>query len=68
MEYQGWSRLRAWDELRAHGFGETRCFGDNPYITQYLLDYRPGVRKTVAGAKRAARESHVPVLADPLIP
>lgn len=44
MEYQGWTPLAAWQELKANGFGEYNCFADNPYITQYVLTYRPGLR------------------------
>lgn len=45
MEYQGWTAMQAWDELKANGFGEYNCFADNPYITQYLLTYQPGQRR-----------------------
>ena len=45
MEYQGWSRDAAWRELRAHGFGEWVSTAANDYIRQYVLTYRPGLRR-----------------------
>ena len=56
MEYQGWSALRAWHELKANGFGEYNCYADNPYITQYLLTYQPRLRSVARGAGRGAGE------------
>jgi hypothetical protein len=50
MEYQGWSALRAWHEMKDNGFGEYNCYADNPYITQYLLTYRPGLRQAAGNA------------------
>lgn len=44
MEYDNWSRQRAWMELRRCGFGEWNCFSDNDYIYQYLFTYEPGLR------------------------
>jgi tyrosine-protein phosphatase SIW14 len=44
MEYQGWTPLAAWEEMKANGFGEYNCFADNPYISQYLLTYKPRTR------------------------
>jgi hypothetical protein len=44
MEYQGWTPFEAWREMKANGFGEYNCFADNPYISQYILNYRPGLR------------------------
>lgn len=41
MEYQHWTPLEAWHELRSHGFGEFVSDSSNDYITQYLLTYRP---------------------------
>lgn len=52
MEYQGWDRQRALDELRAHGFGLWASTSDNDYITQYILEYRPGVRGEPALTQR----------------
>jgi protein tyrosine/serine phosphatase len=45
MEYEGWSPGAALDELRANGFGEWDSCAANDYITQYILTYRPGVRR-----------------------
>jgi tyrosine-protein phosphatase SIW14 len=47
MEKQHWAPLQAWLEMKANGFGELNCFADNPYVTQYLLTYQPGVRCAV---------------------
>jgi hypothetical protein len=44
MEYDNWSKQRAWLELRKCGFGEWNCFSDNDYIYQYLFTYEPGLR------------------------
>jgi protein tyrosine phosphatase (PTP) superfamily phosphohydrolase (DUF442 family) len=41
MEYQGLSRQAALRELRAHGFGDWACTGDNIYVDQYVLRYQP---------------------------
>ncbi len=40
MEYQGWSPLEAFEELRAHGFGTFACTAANEYVRQYVLTYR----------------------------
>lgn len=45
MEYEGWSRTRALDELRANGFGTFKSTSDNDYIQRYLFDFVPGLRK-----------------------
>jgi hypothetical protein len=55
MEYQGWSPLRAWHELKENGFGEFNCYADNPYITQYLLTYQPGRRGVARLEDRGSR-------------
>jgi protein tyrosine/serine phosphatase len=49
MEYQGWSRDAAWRELRANGFGEWVSTASNDYITQYVLTFTPGLRRTADG-------------------
>jgi tyrosine-protein phosphatase SIW14 len=49
MEYQGWSRDAALRELRAHGFGEWVSTAPNDYITQYVLTFTPGLRRTPDG-------------------
>lgn len=41
MEYNGWSRLEAFRELRAHGFGDWKSTSLNPYVDQYLMRYQP---------------------------
>jgi protein-tyrosine phosphatase len=41
MEYNGWSNLRAYRELKAHGFGDSACTCANDYVSQYVLRYRP---------------------------
>jgi protein tyrosine phosphatase (PTP) superfamily phosphohydrolase (DUF442 family) len=45
MEYQGWSPDDAYRELKAHGFGDRACTSANEYVRQYVLDYRPGLRR-----------------------
>jgi tyrosine-protein phosphatase SIW14 len=58
MEYQGWTPLQAWQEMKANGFGEYNCFADNPYITQYVLTYKPRADQAASrdtdGASRVA--------------
>jgi hypothetical protein len=44
MEYEGWGRRAALQELRANGFGEWDSQAANDYITQYILTYLPGLR------------------------
>jgi protein tyrosine/serine phosphatase len=44
MEYQGWSRAAAFRELKGHGFGTWACTSANDYVSQYVLEYRPGRR------------------------
>jgi len=44
MEYQDWSQMKAYEELRAHGFGDRFCTAANDYIKQYILTYIPGRR------------------------
>jgi tyrosine-protein phosphatase SIW14 len=44
MEYQGWTREQAIDEMKENGFGEWPCTAANDYIPQYLLTFRPGLR------------------------
>ncbi len=44
MEYEGWSRTRALDELRANGFGTFKSTSDNDYIRRYLFEFAPGLR------------------------
>jgi tyrosine-protein phosphatase SIW14 len=46
MEYEHWTPYQAIAELKANGFGEWPCTAANDYITQYVLAYKPGIRKT----------------------
>jgi hypothetical protein len=41
MEYQGWTRTEAMNELKAHGFGEYAATAANDLIAQYPLLYEP---------------------------
>jgi protein tyrosine/serine phosphatase len=45
MEYEGWTRRQAIEELKANGFGEWPCTAANDYITQYILTYERGLRQ-----------------------
>jgi protein-tyrosine phosphatase len=47
MEYQGWSAGDAYRELKGHGFGTWACTSANDYVFQYVLAYRPGLRRLV---------------------
>jgi hypothetical protein len=49
MEYEGWSRRAALEELRANGFGEWESQAGNDYIKQYILTYRPKRREAAGG-------------------
>jgi hypothetical protein len=49
MEYQGWSREEAVEEMKANGFGEWPCTSANEYIAQYILSYQP--RRRVASSQ-----------------
>ena len=44
MEYEGWTRRQAIQELKANGFGEWPCTSANEYIMQYILTYQRGLR------------------------
>ena len=54
MEYQGWSRLAAFRELRAHGFGDWVSTSANIYVDQYLMRYQPRPRRTGLAARGRA--------------
>jgi len=41
IEYQGWSKDQAIAELKANGFGDSKCNDRNEYIVQYILQYQP---------------------------
>jgi protein tyrosine/serine phosphatase len=45
MEFQGWTPQQAVEEMRAHGFGDKDCTAANDYVYQYVLSYRPGLRR-----------------------
>ncbi len=63
MEYNEWSPELAWRELRAHGFGEHNCYGDNDYIVQYIAQYVPrNERNKTLVAQRKSRASQQPTL------
>lgn len=49
MEFEGWSHAAAYDELKAHGFGDTACTSANDYVRQYVLNYRPRRLERSAG-------------------
>ena len=44
MEYEGWTKDEALDEVKANGFGEFAGTSANEYISQYILKYRPHQR------------------------
>ncbi len=41
MEYEGWSKERAIQELKDNGFGDSQCTERNDYIKQYVIGFRP---------------------------
>jgi tyrosine-protein phosphatase SIW14 len=45
MEYEHYSRDDALREMRDHGFGEFNSTAANDYIVQYILTYKPGLRR-----------------------
>jgi hypothetical protein len=45
MEYQHWTPERAYEDMRANGFGPWVGTAANDYVKQYVLTYRRGVRK-----------------------
>jgi protein tyrosine/serine phosphatase len=47
MEYQGWTPLEAWQEMRAEGFGPWVGTSANEYVRQYVLTYRRGQRRPI---------------------
>jgi protein tyrosine/serine phosphatase len=49
MEYEGWTPYQAIAEMKANGFGKN-CNSSNDYIVQYVLEYRPGQRRTATRA------------------
>jgi tyrosine-protein phosphatase SIW14 len=51
MEYHGWTQREAYEELKAHGFGDPACTAANEYVRQYVLNYQPGQRRPLRQAK-----------------
>jgi protein tyrosine/serine phosphatase len=49
MEYEGYGPLDALREMRANGFLEYESTSANDYITQYILTYRRGLRRSLEG-------------------
>lgn len=58
MEYQGWSRLTAFRELRAHGFGDWASTSGNVYVEQYLMRYTPRSPRTGLAAGTTPLRPH----------
>ena len=52
MEYQGWSPMEAFQEMKDLGFGNSTCTASNQYVNQYVLTYRRGLRSDV-GSQRS---------------
>jgi protein-tyrosine phosphatase len=48
MEYEGWTREQAIEEMKNHGFGEWPCTTANDYITQYIDTFQRGIRNAPA--------------------
>lgn len=48
MEYQGWTADEAYRDMKAQGFGPWVCTSANDYVTQYVLNYRRGLRAPAA--------------------
>jgi tyrosine-protein phosphatase SIW14 len=46
-----WTQLEAMAELKEHGFGQFFCTSANDYIVQYVLSYRPGLRRSAKSAE-----------------
>lgn len=44
MEYEGWSREMALQELRDNGFGVYNATSANDYVEEYVLSYHPRIR------------------------
>jgi hypothetical protein len=38
-------------EVKKNGFGESACVAANEYIDQYVLRYRPGLRRVAWGGR-----------------
>jgi tyrosine-protein phosphatase SIW14 len=46
MEYQGWTPDAAYAEMKELGFGDWACTSANDYVSQYVLNYRRGQRRS----------------------
>ena len=51
MEYEDWTQQEAIAEMKEQGFGQFFCTSANDYVTQYVLTFRPGMRKAVKVAE-----------------
>lgn len=58
MEYQDWTRDRAFLDMKAQGFGAWVCTSANDYVKQYVATYQRGLRLCAGGtpAFRSTRE------------
>jgi tyrosine-protein phosphatase SIW14 len=45
MEYQGWTPEQAFLDMKAQGFGSWVCTSANDYVKQFVLTYKPGIRR-----------------------
>jgi tyrosine-protein phosphatase SIW14 len=55
MEYQGWSPMEAFREMKDLGFGNSTCTASNQYVNQYVLAYRRGLRSEVRSQRSEMR-------------
>jgi tyrosine-protein phosphatase SIW14 len=55
QEMNGWSKELALQELRANGFGELGSTSANQYILDYILNYRPGIRRAPIAPNASAK-------------
>jgi protein tyrosine phosphatase (PTP) superfamily phosphohydrolase (DUF442 family) len=46
MEYQGWTSAAAYEEMKDLGFGDWACTSANDYVSQYVLNYHRGQRRS----------------------
>ncbi len=52
IEYEGWTPMAAFRELKAQGFGEFVATSANDYIQEYVLTYRPRSQKPEARSQK----------------
>ncbi len=55
MEFQGWSPMEAFQEMKDLGFGNSTCTASNQYVNQYVLTYRRGLQSEVRSQKSEVR-------------